>query len=70
MIDAPLEELMEVDDVGPVVASHIRAFFEVKCNREVIVDLVTLGVHWSVYESNIDSNCSTWLGRLGCLLVH
>ena len=44
LIDAPLEELAEVDDVGPVVASHIRAFFEVKRNRSYI-DLVTLGVH-------------------------
>jgi len=37
---------MEVEDVGPVVASHIRAFFEVDRNRAVIQDLLDLGVHW------------------------
>jgi len=63
LIDAPLEELMEIDDVGPVVASHIRAFFEVKRNCEVIADLVALGVHWSVYESNIDANRSDLVGQ-------
>ena len=56
LIDAPLEELIEVDDVGPVVASHIRAFFEVKRNRKVIADLMMLGVRWPVYEPNIESN--------------
>ena len=46
LIKATREELMGVEDVGPVVASHIRAFFEVDRNRGVIQDLVDLGVHW------------------------
>jgi DNA ligase (NAD+) len=46
LIKATHEELMDVEDVGPVVASHIRAFFEFDRNREVIQDLVDLGVHW------------------------
>ena len=66
LIDAPLEELMEVGDVGTIVASHIRAFFEVKRNRKVIADLVMLGVRWPVYEPNneyngLDLSGQTWV---------
>ena len=66
LIDAPLEELMEVEDVGPVVASHIRAFFEVERNREVIADLMSLGVRWPLSEPNIgpqgiDLSGQTWV---------
>ena len=43
---ATLEELMMVDDVGPIVASRIRAFFNVEQNMKVIQDLVELGVSW------------------------
>ena len=38
--------LQEVPDVGPVVASHIAAFFRQRHNREVIDRLVEAGVHW------------------------
>ena len=66
LIEAPLEELMEVEDVGPVVASHIRAFFEVERNREVIADLMALGVGWPLSEPNIgpksiDLSGQTWV---------
>ena len=37
---------MDVEDVGPVVASNIRTFFEVDRNRAVIRELMDLGVHW------------------------
>jgi DNA ligase (NAD+) len=40
IMDATVEELMEVPDVGPVVAESIRAFMEEKHNREVIERLV------------------------------
>ena len=63
LIDASLEELIEVEDVGTVVASHIRAFFEVKRNRKVIADLMMLGVRWPVYEPNIESNSSDLSGQ-------
>ena len=63
LIEAPLPKLMEVEDVGPVVASHIRAFFEVKRNREVLADLVACGVHWPVFEPSIGSSCSDLSGQ-------
>src|SRR5579875_1419643 len=39
-------ELTEVPDVGPVVASHIAAFFAEHHNREAIAALRKAGVHW------------------------
>lgn len=63
LIDAPFEELMEIEDVGPVVASHVRAFFEVERNREVIADLASLGVRWSLSEFNIGPNYSDLSGQ-------
>ena len=43
---APVETLEDVDDVGPVVAKHIRAFVLDTRNREVIAALFTAGVNW------------------------
>jgi DNA ligase (NAD+) len=41
------EDLLQVPDVGPVVARSIRQFFEEAHNREVVRDLARRGVHWS-----------------------
>ncbi|MGH8797770.1 MAG: NAD-dependent DNA ligase LigA, partial [Caldimonas sp.] len=46
LMDAPLEELLEVDDVGPIVAQSIRTFFEQPHNREVVDQLRGAGVRW------------------------
>ena len=39
-----------VPDVGPVVASRIRAFFDETHNREVITRLRKAGIHWKETE--------------------
>lgn len=44
------ERLVEVEDVGPVVAHHIHTFFRQEHNREVIDKLIDAGVHWSDVE--------------------
>jgi DNA ligase (NAD+) len=44
------EELVAVPDVGPIVASRIRAFFDELHNREVIANLRERGVHWEESE--------------------
>lgn len=44
LMEASEAELLEVPDVGPVVASHIRRFFEEEHNREVIDELLAAGV--------------------------
>lgn len=41
------ERLQQVPDVGPVVASHIAAFFRQPHNREVIEKLRRAGVRWA-----------------------
>ncbi|PXW26168.1 NAD-dependent DNA ligase LigA [Paraburkholderia caballeronis] len=47
IMDAPVEELLEVNDVGPVVAESIRQFFAEEHNRTVIEQLRAPGrVTW------------------------
>ncbi|MEP4546780.1 MAG: NAD-dependent DNA ligase LigA [Saccharospirillum sp.] len=44
--NATEEALLEVDDVGPKVAAHVRHFFEEPNNRLEIERLVSLGITW------------------------
>ncbi len=46
IMQASEDQLLEVDDVGPVVATSIRTFFEQPHNREVVEQLRACGVHW------------------------
>jgi DNA ligase (NAD+) len=45
--DASEEELLQVEDVGPIVSHHIHTFFRQEHNLEVIDKLIRAGVHWS-----------------------
>ncbi len=47
VMQASEAELLEVDDVGPVVATSIRTFFEQPHNREVVEQLRACGVRWT-----------------------
>lgn len=40
------EQLQTIPDIGPVVATHIHAFFRQAHNREVIASLLRHGVRW------------------------
>jgi len=44
------ETLVEVSDVGPIVASHVAAFFQQEDNRLVIQALRDAGVDWQPLE--------------------
>ena len=46
IITANEEDLIEVTDIGPIVAVNMRGFFKQKHNRELIAKLQKLGVHW------------------------
>ncbi len=46
IMDASVEQLLEVNDVGPVVAQSIRTFFEQPHNREVVEQLRAAGIRW------------------------
>ncbi|WP_082792377.1 NAD-dependent DNA ligase LigA [Neptuniibacter marinus] len=53
LMAATEEALLEVSDVGPIVAKHIIGFFAEPHNREVIADLLDkekAGVHWDPIE--------------------
>lgn len=50
IMDATEEQLLEVSDVGPIVAQSIRTFFEQPHNREVVEQLRACGVHWEEGE--------------------
>ncbi len=50
IMDASVEELLQVKDVGPVVADSIHTFFAQPHNREVVDQLRACGVHWEEGE--------------------
>ena len=54
IINASQEELESVPDVGPIVAHHIRAFFDNDENIEQINELKQLGVNWPDIEQKSD----------------
>ncbi len=47
ILDASEEELLQVPDVGPIVAATIARFFAESHNREGIKQLRAAGVHWA-----------------------
>jgi len=50
IVDASVEQLLEVNDVGPVVAQSIHTFFAQPHNREVVEQLRAAGVHWPEHD--------------------
>ncbi len=46
IMDATVEQLLQVNDVGPVVAEAIHTFFAQPYNREVVEQLRACGVTW------------------------
>lgn len=50
IMDATEEALLEVNDVGPVVATSLRTFFDQAHNREVVEQLRASGVTWEEGE--------------------
>ena len=50
IMEASEERLLEVNDVGPIVAKSIHTFFAQPHNREVVEQLRACGVHWEEGE--------------------
>ena len=46
IMDASVEQLLQVNDVGPIVAQSLRTFFDQAHNREVVAQLRACGVTW------------------------
>ena len=50
IMDATLDQLLQVNDVGPTVAQSLRTFFDQAHNREVVEQLRACGVTWAEGE--------------------
>ena len=56
VMSADNETLMQVKDVGPVVAEAAYQFFQEPHNREVIAAMRALGVHWTDLQKKTQSS--------------
>lgn len=63
IIAADLDSLVEVADVGPIMAEHIRIFFSNKDNVTLIKELQDSGVTWTILESGHDAQAMPLLGE-------
>jgi DNA ligase (NAD+) len=52
IVDATTEQLLEVKDVGPIVAESIRTFFDQAHNREVVEQLRACGITWDEHAGS------------------
>jgi DNA ligase (NAD+) len=50
LAQAPVEEIQRVQDVGPVVAGSIRAYFDHAENRRLLERLLASGIEWPPVE--------------------
>ena len=48
---ASLEDLMQVPDIGPVMAKNIIDFFQSTENKDIITKILAAGVNWPVIEN-------------------
>jgi DNA ligase (NAD+) len=59
------QALINVDDVGPIVAKHIHGFFSSERNIEVVNALQSAGVHWVDFDvkaaDELPLNGQTWV---------
>ncbi|MBL4581365.1 MAG: NAD-dependent DNA ligase LigA [Gammaproteobacteria bacterium] len=63
IIAADLDSLVQVPDVGPIMAEHIRVFFSNKSNVALIEKLQGSGVTWPVIEASYDDSAKPLLGE-------
>ncbi|MDE1232675.1 NAD-dependent DNA ligase LigA [Vibrio aestuarianus] len=61
---ATFDDLLKVQDVGVVVASHITSFFEQDKNKKVIEELIELGVQWPSVEKPSEDSEQPLLGKV------
>jgi DNA ligase (NAD+) len=63
LMDATLAQLLEVPDVGPIVAESIRTFFDQPHNREVVEQLRATGIRWAEGEGTADTSPKPFAGK-------
>jgi DNA ligase (NAD+) len=55
LMDADVDSLQRVEDVGPVVAENLRHFFDQAENREIVERLILKGVSWPEVDAQRQS---------------
>jgi DNA ligase (NAD+) len=63
IMDATTLQLLEVPDVGPIVADSIRTFFDQPHNREVVEQLRAAGITWDEGEGTADTSPKPFAGK-------
>ncbi len=63
ILDASVEQLLEVSDVGPVVAQSIHTFFQQPHNREVVEQLRAAGISWEEHDGTADRSPKPLAGK-------
>ena len=63
ILDASVEQLLEVADVGPVVAQSIHTFFQQSHNREVVEQLRAAGITWEEHDGTADRSPKPLAGK-------
>ncbi len=54
IMNASVDQLLQVNDVGPIVAHSLRTFFDQPHNREVVEQLRAVGITWEEGAPAID----------------
>ena len=55
-MNASLEELSEIKDIGPITAEYIREFFNEASNREMINQLKLFGVNMNYIDTSLNTD--------------
>ncbi len=63
LMDASVAQLLEVVDVGPVVAQSIHTFFAQPHNREVVEQLRAAGICWPEHDGSADRSPKPLAGQ-------
>ena len=62
LMSASEEQLLQVNDVGPVVAKSIINFFADPLNVELVQQLIAVGIHWPAIEK-LDLSAAVFAGK-------
>jgi DNA ligase (NAD+) len=63
LMDASVDQLLEVNDVGPVVAASLHTFFAQPHNREVVEQLRAAGIAWPEHDGSADRSPKPLAGQ-------
>lgn len=62
IMQATVDQLLEVKDVGPVVAQSLRLFFDQAHHREVVEQLRAAGITWQDSQGTMDTRAKPLAG--------